>query len=269
MTIRKKHIFALTGGLVTTGLVGWYVFGADAEDTALRDDASPVTNTDSLYTKSNSDRSFEEELIKRQEDNAPLAVAVTGSSVAAGEGASDYSKTWVALLEEQLNGSDERLSVDVTNFGVSGFKISDLLSEGVIEDLIQSEPDVVLIETSVINSYFHNEPLEETKQSIETTANQLEENLPEAYVLFIAPNPISESVFSVATNDVGFDEYVFQTEEYIVEAGWDYFDSYTSWNDEIKDTEIDLDQLLGDGVHPNDEGYQMWFDLINESVIQS
>ncbi|MDQ0205485.1 SGNH/GDSL hydrolase family protein [Alkalicoccobacillus murimartini] len=266
--MKAKGIIILSGSIIVAALLVFLVVSQQTDEYVIDEQEQIPSPSDALFTKSNTEQSFEDELLERVDGEDDLQVAVTGSSVAAGEGASEYNQSWAALLEGELNRNESLPPVEVENFGVSGFKVSDLLAEGVIDDMINSEPDVVIMETSVINSYFHEEPLDETKQSIQTAVDQIKNDLPDTYLVLIAPNPISESIFSFSTNELEFEEYVLATEEYILESEWDYFDSYNAWTEELEYREEDLDNLLGDGVHPNDEGYHLWYSLLNESVVQ-
>lgn len=264
--MKKWYVFILLLLIVVGGGIG-LTLNLDADESGIREESSPVTSSDSLFIQAQSENSFQEELSARSDQNSPVDIAVIGSSVAEGQGASEYSQTWPSLLESSLNESAQ--SVNVTNFAVSGFKVSDLIEEGDVDELIQSSPDVILFETSVINSYYHDEPIEETNESIRLAADKIKEELPNAYLVFMAPNPISESMYSVVTSDLDFEEYVYETEQFITESGWNYFDSYTAWNRQMEEEGIDLDSLLDDGTHPNDKGYQMWFDLLNKAMVQA
>ncbi|MFK3938461.1 SGNH/GDSL hydrolase family protein [Alkalihalobacillus sp. NPDC078783] len=263
----KKSYIVMSILLIVVVGATWFMMNLDADEAGVREESSPVTSSDNLFIQAQPDHSFQEELIASSGEDSPVEVAVIGSSVAEGQGASEYNQTWPSLLESSLNESEQ--IVNVTNFAVSGFKVSDLIDEGDVDELIQSAPDVILFETSVINSYYHDEPIIDTKESIQTAAQKIEEELPNAYLVFMAPNPINESMYSIVTSELDFEEYVYETEQFIIESGWDYFDSYTGWNRQLEEEEIDLDSLLDDGTHPNDEGYQMWFELINESMIQA
>ncbi|MEK4564463.1 SGNH/GDSL hydrolase family protein [Alkalihalobacillus sp. FSL R5-0424] len=264
--MKKSYIFILLFAVVVVGGV-WFMMNLDADEAGIREESSPVTSSDNLFIQAQSEDSFQDKLSTRNDQDSPVEIAVIGSSVAEGQGASEYNQAWPSLLESSLNESDQ--NVRVTNFAVSGFKVSDLIDKGDVDELIQSSPDVILFETSVINSYYHDEPIDETKDSIKLAAQKIEEELPNAYLVFMAPNPISESMYSVATSELDFEDYVYETEQFIIESGWDYFDTYTAWNRQMEEEGMDLDSLLDDGTHPNDEGYQMWFDLLNESMIQA
>src|SRR5690606_40257950 len=61
-------------------------------------------------------------------------------------------------------------------------------------------PDVLIIETSVINNHNKNVSLEDTYASLEQLHTLYSEALPEARILFISPNPITENKFGPPVN---------------------------------------------------------------------
>ncbi|WP_260681986.1 SGNH/GDSL hydrolase family protein [Alkalicoccobacillus porphyridii] len=249
--------------LLVTGLLT----REDNQNTQSDEGAIPDSNP--LFSKADSGMTIEEELMERAGDAGELDIAVTGSSVSEGQGASAYEFTWPALLEKELNASGDLSNVEVHNYGVSGFKVADLLQENVVADVIDLEPEVIIFETSVINSYFHEEPFDVTKQSIEEVVSMVEQDLPDTLVIWVSPNPISESTFSSVLNNKEYETYVEQSREFIIESGWNYFDSYSAWVNELDGREESTDDFLIDGVHPNDEGYRLWFELMNEHVLKA
>src|SRR5690348_2308167 len=124
--------------MVIVGLVSLVVLLSVTIIWTVNDDQATVVEDDrvvqdgGLFSKADESVSIEEEFEKRSEHKDRLNIAVSGSSVAEGQGASSYEYTWPALLEEKLNDSSDWPNVTVDNYGVSGYKVSDLLEEGVV-----------------------------------------------------------------------------------------------------------------------------------------
>ncbi len=199
---------------------------------------------------------------QQAQENGELRVAVIGSSVARGMGASSTATSWAGLLKSDLESREELSETTITfgNFGMNGYKANDLLEQGIVDSLIQARPDFIVFETSVINSYRQGEALDTTVESIDTLMKQLEAELPEAEIVVISPNPLETSSANIRGNT--YLDYLTETQEHIIENEWNYVDSYTEIEAERQEQGYDIDDILDDGVHPNDTGYSMWYNVL-------
>lgn len=199
---------------------------------------------------------------QQAQENGELRVAVIGSSVARGMGASSSATSWAGLLKSDLESREELRETTITfsNFGMNGYKAYDLLEEGVVDNMVQARPDFIVFETSVINSYRQGEALDTTIESIDALMKQLEEELPDAEIVVIAPNPLETSSANIRGNT--YLDYLTETQDYIIDNNWNYVDSYTEIEAQRQEQGYNIEDILDDGIHPNDTGYSMWYDVL-------
>lgn len=204
-------------------------------------------------------------LVYRALSAGEARMAVTGSSVTRGTGATAQANTWRGLTEQHLRLAYPALKrLKIENFGHSGYTSVRLLEDEVTAPILASEPDVLLIETSVINNHNKNVPLEETYQSLEKLHALYSAELPETRIAFLSPNPCTDNQFGPPVNALGlrFTDYVYGTEAFIREQGWDYVNVHDEMLAEMGSRAIALPDTLKDGIHPNDLGYSIWADVL-------
>lgn len=199
---------------------------------------------------------------QQSQENGELRVAVIGSSVARGMGASSSATSWAGLLKSDLESREELRETTITfsNFGRNGYKANDLLEEGVVDNMVQARPDFIVFETSLINSYRQGEALDTTIESIDALMKQLEEELPDTEIVVMAPNPLETSSANIRGNT--YLDYLTETQDYIIDNNWNYVDSYTEIEAERQEQGYNIEDILDDGIHPNDTGYSMWYDVL-------
>lgn len=204
--------------------------------------------------------SFEEFIqYKRiKEDKTIATISLLGSSVTEGFGASDESLSWAGLLESSLE------DVQVINRGKGGYSTKDILENKMYQNVIKDNPDIIIFETSLLNNHGQALTLKETRETLEKIMNEFNKSLPDTKVLLISPNPSSLKLDKQLYNKLGFtyDDYIQDTTELIKSKKWYYLDSYSEINKKLRKDNVTLKSVLTDGVHPNDKGYKMWFEII-------
>lgn len=215
--------------------------------------------------QNNPDQSLADYLIFRSMISGQAKMAVTGSSVTKGAGSSKQSKTWRGRIESNLRDTHPALNdLMITNHGHSGYTSVRLLEDHVTAPILKEQPDVLFIETSVINNHNKNVSLEDTFASLESLYNLYTSALPETRIVFLSPNPCTENKFGPPLNQFGlsFTDYVKGTESYISEQGWTYFDTHGEMLYYLEQIHVPLPTTLKDGIHPNDHGYKIWADVL-------
>ncbi|MDQ0206889.1 SGNH/GDSL hydrolase family protein [Alkalicoccobacillus murimartini] len=237
--------------------------GAKDTQAIAADDEELATKLDRLNPE-NGDVSYVDYLHHWALTHDQVTIAVIGSSVTNGKGASVEAKNWPSLMLASIQQTDEDLlSSHVLNYGVNGATIDNLLQNGRFDQLIKDMPDFVIIESSILNSHRKNETLDESNQAIKTAVELVQEALPTSKILLSSPNPATIKL-DTDYNEIGlvYQEYLESTENYILSHGWNYVDIYTAMMDEIEEQDLTLDMTLDDGLHPNDLGYQIWADKL-------
>lgn len=211
--------------------------------------------------KYNPDQTMIDYLIFRSMISGEAKMAVTGSSVTRGSGSSHTSKTWRGLIEKNLRQTHPALkNLTISNHGHSGYTSVRLLEDHVKNPILVEEPDVLFIETSVINNHNKNVTLEDTFASLDDLYSLYKTAMPDVRILFLSPNPCTENKFGPHINQLGltFTDYVNQTAAYIQEKGWAYFDTHGAMTEQMNAHNITRSSTLKDGIHPNDRGYKIW-----------
>lgn len=192
-----------------------------------------------------------------------VKIVVIGSSVTKGSGSSNVENNWPTRLYVELKNEGIE-NLELVNLGFSGYKAEDLLARGKVSELFKEQPDFIIFETSVINNFRQAVTLEQTIKYIDILLNKVARELPESRVLVISPNPI----LTMGKNEAGlfYRDYIEHTERYISEKGYAYFSIYEEMNRFLHDTKNDLTDFLADEIHPNDEGYELWAEILFEHI---
>ncbi|WP_059103847.1 SGNH/GDSL hydrolase family protein [Shouchella shacheensis] len=193
-----------------------------------------------------------------------VEVAVIGSSVTAGMGASDQSHSWAGRTITNLQLMDPNFyKLQLTNYGVNGATIQDLINNGKMEAMVASDPDFIIMETSLLNSHRKDEPLERTNAALDTAVSMIQGAHPATIIVLTSPNPATtktpEDLNGLGLN---YQAYIQSTNTFIAQQGWSYVDTYSAMRLQFEDEGIQLEATLDDGLHPNDVGYKVWADVL-------
>ncbi len=211
--------------------------------------------------KYNPNQTMIDYLIFRSMLSGEARMAVTGSSVTRGSGSSHTSKTWRGIIEQNLRQSHPILkNLTISNYGHSGYTSVRLLEDHVKNPILSEEPDVLFIETSVINNHNKNVTIEDTFASLDELYSLYTTALPNVRLLFLSPNPCTENKFGPSINQLGlsYTDYIEKTADYIQQKGWTYFDTHSAMTEQMNARNITRPSTLKDGIHPNDLGYKIW-----------
>ncbi|QBP39976.1 SGNH/GDSL hydrolase family protein [Paenisporosarcina antarctica] len=215
--------------------------------------------------KLNPNQSLTDYLIFRAMISGEGKMAITGSSVAFGTGSSHQSNTWRGLIEVNFRNSNPALKkFKISNHGHPGYTSIRLLEDHVTAPILKEQPDILLIETSVINNHNKNVSLTDTFKSLDSLYQLYSQALPETRIVFLSPNPCTENKFGPPLNQFGlkFTDYVNETAIYIQNQGWTYFDTHGAMLYDMNAQNVTLASTLKDGIHPNDSGYKIWADVL-------
>ena len=247
---------------VAAGALLFFYTRTDARQNLVSADETLIKTYDPKY---NPGQSLADFLVFRAMISGEAKMAVTGSSVTRGSGSSHQSKTWRGRIEVNLRNTNPALEdVMISNHGHSGYTSVRLLEDHVTAPILKEQPDVLFIETSVINNHNKNVTLEDTFNSLSSLYELYSSALPETRIVFLSPNPCTENKFGPPTNQFGltFKDYVNETESYIKGQGWTYFDTHGAMTYYMTSHNISLPSTLKDGIHPNDRGYKIWAEVL-------
>lgn len=217
---------------------------------------------DSLDPVKNKNQSLIDFLRFKTLTNGSAVITVFGSSVSAGHGSSDYSHSWSGLLEDNIrNNFTDLHRVTIENLGKGGFSTQDLVENKVVDTVVSTKPDLVIFETALLNNHGQSISLEQTLKDITQIHRTLKENLPNAKIVFTSANPSAKKT-DEELNILGYSyqDYINQTGDFIKGNDWYYINIYQRMNDHMRSKGINLKDISVDGIHPNDIGYQIWFE---------
>ncbi|WP_179124078.1 SGNH/GDSL hydrolase family protein [Marinococcus halophilus] len=191
-------------------------------------------------------------------------VAVFGSSVAAGTGADRYSESWAGRLEERLQHiTDEQQHVELNNHGVDGYSSEDMLERGVVEAELSQEVDLVIIETGILNDFYRNISPNSSIDNIHQLIQQARAEAPDAVVIVMNPNPAIAYENGEPELDTEYQNFAGQiAEELEGEEGILFINASMPFYEKA-DNGREMEKYIGDGIHPNSEGYQLWYEHMN------
>jgi lysophospholipase L1-like esterase len=214
-----------------------------------------------MKTKANSE-------IKGQNTTNRKVVVLLGSSVTQGMGASKPEKSWAGLLNDHLSEQDP--DVIFLNLGVGGFTTQDIVKSSLkITANLNAEnltPDIIIFENCLINDFLKLST-SDTKKNIQTAVLRLRNQFPKAQIYLTPPNDVT--IYSNKVNAEGnsYQDYVKEIGDYSTNQDWDYINFWEAFESEAAKRNVDLEDTLGqDGKHPNDTGYDIWFEALKEHI---
>lgn len=200
------------------------------------------------------------------ERDGEATIVVLGSSVTFGKGATEEQPVWGSLLEASLNEMDG-IKARVVNHGYNGYSTADLISKNKVEAVIKDKPDIILFELCLINNNRHpQDDISQTKADIQWIMDTFSEQLPDTLVILQTANPTIYNNVFLEQGKVTYEQYNVEIAEYVKEQQWPFIDTYHLLLAKMDDQNIFPADVLSDHVHPNGEGYHMWFELLSDRL---
>lgn len=195
-----------------------------------------------------------------------ITIVVLGSSVTYGKGATKAQPVWGSLLETNLDGMDG-INARVINHGYNGYSTAELISRHKISSVIKDDPDIILFELCLINNNrYPQRDMDQTKADIQWIMDTFNEELPDTLVILQTANPTKYNDVYLTGGQVTYDQYNNEIAEYVIEQQWPFIDIYQLMQTRMEERHVLIGDVLADDVHPNGEGYSMWFELLKERV---
>lgn len=211
-------------------------------------------------------------------------IKIIGDSITAGVGGTGYNDTesgggdlivsgryenvtgycWANLFK---NFIEENYYCSVKNYGISGFDSANLVTFR--SNLIQENDDIVIVCIGT------NDRANASDSAWGGTKNvsKIKRSLNAIYtyclyrnkkVIFVSPIPaINDSHITLARTASDIDHIFYQ---FAQEHNIEYVSMYKLMIQYLSDRQLDLNDYLDDGLHPNDSGYAMMFYLITNAL---
>lgn len=149
------------------------------------------------------------------------------------------------------------------NLGFSGDRTEHVLwrlQNGAVEGIA---PKAVVIMIGTNNTGHRQDPAEQTAAGVEAIVAELRERLPDAKILILAIFPRGE------TKEDGMRILNDQINAKICELADGEHVQFLDINDRFLDDDGNLPKdIMPDLLHPNEKGYEIWADAIEESIVQ-
>ncbi len=206
--------------------------------------------------------SHQTQTILKNGQSKNLNYVVLGDSLSAGVGASQYQNTWPYLFAKQLLKNNSQITMN--NFSFAGAQTNDVIKAQIPQiSNLPDHPDVitVLIGINDLHNLKSTSEFKENYQQIiahikTTRAKIILVNIP-----YLASPQVVNFPYNILLN--------WRTEQYnqIIKQisqnyNLEYIDLYSATK-QIFSSDPSL--YSSDGFHPNDQGYQLWGDSINEN----
>jgi lysophospholipase L1-like esterase len=164
-------------------------------------------------------------------------------------------KCWAGMLKSYL---EEKFNCSVVNNGASGASSKQLVDNW--DAIVSADDDVIIC---MIGTNDRNGSLLTTYQNLVAIYEKAQAK--GQRVIFVSAPPASNEIEEQATafhlEDLdNLYNYAYNT----LRVG--YISVYKAFLNYCRDTGTKIDDLLSDGLHPNDEGYQIMYEIVLEAL---
>lgn len=206
------------------------------------------------------------------------SVKLIGDSITHGMGSSDFAqstaesdflfnagtfpqyrnygvKCWGGMLKEYL---ESKFDCTVTNNGASGATIQQLVDNW--DAIVSADDDVIIC---MIGTNDRNNTLTTIYQSVVALYEKAQAN--NQRIIFMSAPPTSvenEEQFNACHMEDIDNLYNYVNNTFNV----GYISVYKTFLNYCREHSITVDSLLADGIHPNDTGYQLMFEIVLEAL---
>ncbi|MGG3709340.1 SGNH/GDSL hydrolase family protein, partial [Heyndrickxia coagulans] len=161
-----------------------------------------------------------------------------GSSVTLGEGASYPILSWVGRMNAYIFKTDS--SVKINNYGVAGFRTTDILNEGIVDKVINDQANIVIFEDCLINDFASKIDYNISLQNIKTIISRLKK-VPNIDIIILPPNKSTYMDNLGKFNKLTYNQYVIKIGNKIEDLeGVTYIDFWGDYDNELLNNNLGL-----------------------------
>jgi acyl-CoA thioesterase-1 len=186
-----------------------------------------------------------------------VRVLAIGSSSTAGVGASSPSATYIAKLEDSLEGSLKGMNFDVVGRGLSG-EVAQGAADRMKREVEEAKPDLVVWQLGT-NDALRHVSLDSFKSCVRTTLTWLADN--KIDVVMIDPQ-----YGDALTKDLYYEQVVGALAEVAKEMRVLLVDRFEAMR-ELQRERGDLFYLATDKLHPNDRGHRCMAEQAARAIV--
>lgn len=211
----------------------------------------------------------------------PLTIKLLGDSITAGYGGTNFDDSessggtflfrghyqnldgecWANSLKSYVESKFP--NVTVKNYGVTGAKSADLNTFFEITPLVDNNDDVVIVMIGTNDRGDSN-----AKQTLYNNLVTLYGKIKAMNKKMIIMANIPASVSNETTHDLNMhmEDVDMVVNTFAINNNVPYISVYKLFIEYCKYAGVTIDSLLGDGLHPNDAGYEVMFNLISNEL---
>jgi lysophospholipase L1-like esterase len=152
-------------------------------------------------------------------------------------------------------------TADVVNFGISGKHSQYLYQQR--DQLIESADSIIIMQIGTNDR--HNFKTTAVTKSYQRELIKYIRGLGKD-VIVMAANPVSVANDMEPVRNFKMDDVDRSIHQVTKEFKMDYISNYKGYMEYAINTSVTIDSLLFDGLHPNDEGYKVMFELIAKGL---
>lgn len=203
-------------------------------------------------------------------------VKFLGDSITAGAGGSGYNASgdliatygekswyvnvdgycWANLLKSMM---EDKYGCIVKNYGCSGITAYKL--DLIMDQVVESDDDLVFVMVGT-NDRSNTSTLLALKNALKRICAYLSSHNKEYILMSCIPASVENEALESETRYYHMDSVADVYSSLALELGVEYIDLYSEMLEYIRNSGNTIDDILSDGLHPNDEGYRIIYEII-------
>jgi lysophospholipase L1-like esterase len=156
---------------------------------------------------------------------------------------------------------EEKFNCTVKNYGCSG--INSAIVKANITTLIEADDDIVVLMIGTNDR--HNNTKEQFISNLKHIVNYCVTNQKQIILASSIPCSVTKETDN-ANRMYHMEDVDYMIMSVATQKGIEYVSMYKDFLDYCQNTDTDIDSLLADGLHPNDDGYAIMFKLFCNGV---
>lgn len=164
-------------------------------------------------------------------------------------------KCWAGMLKTYL---ENKFDCSVTNNGASGSKVEHLVANW--DSIVSADDDIIIC---MIGTNDRGNSLSTIYQSVVALYKKAQANNQKIIFMSAPPTSIENETQFTACHMEDIDN-LYNYVNSALNVG--YISIYKSFLNYCREHNITIDSLLADGLHPNDTGYQLMFEIVLEAL---
>ncbi len=196
---------------------------------------------------------FKEKLQIAIEHNESLRIAIFGSEAMSGSDQIETSS--VDIVVKEIENTYPNEMVDIQVFEVGNRTTSEVVNEGLHEDVVHFQPDVLIMEPFILNDNSELIRMNVSLPNITTILADIIAESPEALIILQPPNPVFQPRYYL--------QQVKELKDFALKNEYMYVDHWEAWPD-ITDEEINN---YVENLRANQKGHEIWASVWKEFFV--